>query len=102
MQATFVIKEVQLPKVMLFDNSTGQNHQVCVQEISEGQGEFVNLPNKLQAYVFNFTPKDIFEDTLDVLNVLITMYDAKGDGQANLMKKMPTEETFAENLEEHC
>ena len=25
--------------------------------------------------------KDIYEDTIDVLNVLITMYDAKGDGQ---------------------
>jgi hypothetical protein len=38
------------------------------------------LPSKLGAFLFNFTEKEIFEDTDDVLNVLITMYDSKGDG----------------------
>jgi len=59
------------------------------------------LPNHLNAYAFNFTPKDILEDTVDVLDVLITMYDAKGDGQANIMKKMPTAAKFEEFLEEY-
>ena len=40
----------------------------------------MGLPNKLGAFLFNFTDKDILEDTADVLNVLITMYDSKGDG----------------------
>jgi serine/threonine protein kinase len=39
---------------------------------------------------------------MDVLDVLITMYDSKGDGQTNLMKKMPTESNFAESLDEYC
>jgi hypothetical protein len=29
-----------------------------------------------------------------VINVLITMYDAKGDGQANIVNKMPRESQF--------
>jgi serine/threonine protein kinase len=62
----------------------------------------VNLPNQLNSFAFNFTPKDIYEDTHDVLDVLITMLDAKGDGQANLVKKMPTDKNFEENLEEQC
>jgi len=36
-----------------------------------------------------------------VLDVLITMYDSKGDGQANIMKKMPTEAKFEEFLDEY-
>ena len=51
--------------------------------------------------MFNFTPKDIFEDTVDVLNVLITMHDAKGDGQKNLVTKMPSDDQFADNLSEY-
>jgi hypothetical protein len=46
----------------------------------EGRGELRGLPNKLGAFLFNFTEQEIFEDTADVINVLITMYDSKGDG----------------------
>ena len=46
----------------------------------DGRGELQGLPNKLGAFLFNFTEQDILEDTEDVLNVLITMYDSKGDG----------------------
>lgn len=60
----------------------------------DGQAEFQGLPNQLNAFLFNFTGKDIHDDTMDVLNVLITMYDSKGDGQANLLSKMPTENEF--------
>jgi len=67
---------------------------VSVRTISPGQGEFVNLPNQLNSFTFNFTPTDIFESTHDILDCLITMLDAKGDGQANLVKKMPTDKTF--------
>ena len=40
----------------------------------------VGLPNQLKAFIFNFTDKEILEDTTDVINVLITMYDSKGNG----------------------
>lgn len=46
----------------------------------EGKGELVGLPNQLNAFIFNFSEKDIFEDPIDIINVLITMYDSKGDG----------------------
>lgn len=58
--------------------------------------ELIGLPNQLNAFLFNFTSKDIWEDTAIVINVLITMYDSKGDGQANLINKMPTENEFGE------
>ena len=53
---------------------------MTVVQIAPGQGQFEGLPNQLNAFSFNFTPKDIWEDTIDVLDVLITMYDSKGDG----------------------
>ena len=46
----------------------------------DGRGELLGLPNKLGAFLFNFTDQEILEDPDDVLNVLITMYDSKGDG----------------------
>ena len=46
----------------------------------EGKGELVGLPPQLNAFIFNFTERDIYEDTVDIINVLITMYDSKGDG----------------------
>ena len=55
----------------------------------------------MNAFLFNFTGKDIHDDTMDVLNVLITMYDSKGDGQANLLSKMPTENEFGTQLDEY-
>lgn len=67
-----------------------------VLQSEDGTAELVGLPNQLNAFIFNFTGKDIYEDTIDVINVLITMYDSKGDGQTNLMKKMPTEMQFGE------
>jgi hypothetical protein len=53
---------------------------VTLVDKGEGRGELQGLPNKLGAFMFNFTEQDILQDTDDVLNVLITMYDSKGDG----------------------
>lgn len=44
--------------------------------------------------MFNFTDKELLEDTLDVLQVLITMHDSKGNGQINIVNELPTEEEF--------
>lgn len=38
---------------------------------------------------------------MDVLHCVITMYDSKGDGQVNLLNKMPTETEFGMQLDEH-
>jgi len=46
----------------------------------------LGLPNELNSYLFNFSEKDIYEDTNDVINVLITMYDARPIN-GNLNKK---------------
>jgi serine/threonine protein kinase len=57
------------------------------------------LPSKLGAFLFNFTEKEIFEDTDDVLNVLITMYDSKGDGQKHIVNELPSAEEFKAEIE---
>lgn len=38
---------------------------------------------------------------MDVLHCVITMYDSKGDGQANLLSKMPTDVEFGTQLDEY-
>jgi hypothetical protein len=49
------------------------------------------LPKQLTAFLFNFTDKELLEDTMDVINVLITMYDSKGNGQINIINELPSE-----------
>ncbi len=49
--------------------------------------------------MFNFTDKELLEDTLDVLQVLITMHDSKGNGQINIVNELPTEEEFKEAMQ---
>ena len=61
-------------------NQDKKTYEVSLVNKGDGRGELVGLPNKLGAFLFNFTEQDILEDTEDVLNVLITMYDSKGDG----------------------
>jgi len=51
-----------------------------VVEDENGRIELKGLPTKLSAFLFNFTDKEVKEDTVDVINVLITMYDSKGNG----------------------
>lgn len=67
-----------------------------------GKAELQGLPPQLNAFVFNFTDKDIYESTIDVLHCLITMYDSKGDGQQNIINKMPRESQFLGKLEENA
>ena len=62
--------------------------------LETGKAEFEGLPNHLKAFVFNFTEKDIYDHPEDVINCLITMYDSKGDGQANIVNKLPHNSVF--------
>lgn len=39
---------------------------------------------KLSAFLFNFTDSEIVNDTVDVISVLITMYDSRGNGTINI------------------
>lgn len=98
MQATYVIKEVKDTHYFIENTQTKQVHDVRLVE-NNGVAELLGLPNQLAAFLFNFSSKDIWEDTAIVINVLITMYDSKGDGQANLINKMPTEIEFGEQLD---
>lgn len=84
-KATFKINRVEGNKYYL-KSSDGKTYDVTLVTHGEGKGELVGLPNKLSAFLFNFTEKEIYENTTDVIDVLITMYDSKGDGQANLVE----------------
>lgn len=67
-----------------------------------GKAEFEGLPAQLNAFAFNFTEKEIYEATIDVLHCLITMYEAKGDGQQNIINKMPHEQQFMSSMNENA
>lgn len=81
MQATFVISKIEDITYFITNTQSNKVHEVKLITKDEGKAELVGLPPQLNAFVFNFTEKDIYEDTVDVINVLITMYDSKGDGQ---------------------
>ena len=80
MQASFTFTLNANGKYMIKSNQDNKTYEVTLLDKGDGRGELVGLTNKLGAFLFNFTDKDILEDTADVLNVLITMYDSKGDG----------------------
>lgn len=84
-KATFKINRVEGNKYFL-KGTDGKTYEVTLVSHGEGKGELVGLPKKLNAFIFNFTEKEIYENTTDVIDVLITMYDSKGDGQANLVE----------------
>jgi len=94
MSPTFVISNREGNLYQITDTKKQVVHDVKLVIIDEGKAELVGLPPQLNAHIFNFTERDIFEDTVDVINVLITMYDAKGDGQANIVNRMPRESQF--------
>jgi hypothetical protein len=79
--ASFVIQSVNQGKFVLRSTSDGKFYHVNVIDHGDGKAELEGLPNKLGAFLLsNFTDKEILEDTTDVINVLITMYDSKGNG----------------------
>ncbi len=76
----FLIKQTRDHKV----------YEVSVVDLGGGKAELQGLPPQLSAFLFNFTDRELIEDTLDVLNVLITMYDSKGNGQVNIVNQLPS------------
>lgn len=99
MLPTFVISKIDGSLYEITNTQSKEVHEVKLVTKEEGKGELQNLPPQLNAHIFNFTQKDIYEDTEDVINVLITMYDSKGNGQANIINKMPLQSQFESNLE---
>lgn len=79
-QASFTFKKSEKGKYLIKQTSDNKTYEVTLVDKGDGRGELQGLPNKLGAFMFNFTEQDILQDTDDVLNVLITMYDSKGDG----------------------
>ena len=102
MQPTFVISKAEGTLYQITNTSDQKVHDVKLISKEEGKAELEGLPPQLNAFVYNFTEKDIYEDTVDVINVLITMYDAKGNGQANIVNKMPRQSQFLTSLDEHA
>lgn len=94
--------KVQGASYFLTNSQTGAVHEAKLVTKEIGKAELTGLPPQLNAFVFNFTEKDIYESTIDVLHCLITMYDAKGDGQQNIINKLPRESQFLDKLEENA
>lgn len=85
MVASFKIVQADPPgttnrKFVIQNQIDKKVHEVILVIESEGKASFEGLPNQLNAFIFNFTEKDIYEAPEDIIDVLITMYDSKGDG----------------------
>jgi hypothetical protein len=92
-KATYAVDRVEGSKYFIKSLEDGI-FEVSVVTIGEGKAELQGLPNKLRAWIVNYTEQDIYESPRDVIDCLITMYDSKGDGQANIVGQLPTEEQF--------
>ena len=79
MAASFIITSSEGTCFQLKETATGKIHEVSVVIQEENKGKLLGLPSQLSQFLFNFTERDIYEDTRDVLDVLITMNDAKGN-----------------------
>ena len=66
---------------LVTDTKENIDHKITVTRNEENRVEINGLPNKLGAFLINFTDKELAESTLDVINTLITMYDARGNGR---------------------
>ena len=78
----------------------GKKYDVKVVDDPNDGIDIVGLPTVLKAFMFNFTDKELKEDTEDVINVLITMYDSKGNGRINIETQLPSEKEFKEMVKE--
>lgn len=54
--------------------------------------------------MYNYNEEEIQNNPVEVLQCLLTMYDAKGNAQANIIKKLdlPSEEEFKEDASKHA
>lgn len=72
---------------------------VTIIDHGNGKADIEGLPNKLTAFLFNFTDKELMEDTIDVVNTLITMYDSRVNGHINIVNELPSEKEFKEQIQ---
>ncbi len=102
LKAPFEITRVEGATYFVTNTQTNTVHEVKLVTKDVGKAEFEGLPAQLNAFAFNFTEKEIYEATIDVLHCLITMYEAKGDGQQNIINKMPHESQFLSSMNENA
>lgn len=96
-QASYVVA-ASGAEITLTHTQTGEVTTVDV--VTDGEkSKILGLPAELSLYMFNFTDKEIAEDTLDVIRVLITMHDARHNGKLEIVHEMPTEGEFVEKME---
>ena len=47
------------------------------------KASFKGLPPKLEAFLFNYSAKDVHDNPQEVIECLITMFDARGEGDSS-------------------
>lgn len=84
----------------LKSSANGALTTLRVKRSADGKAEIKGLPAELALYMFNFTDAEIINDTVDVIRVLITMYDSRRNGQLEIVHELPTETDFLEKMEQ--
>ena len=87
---------MQAEQLIVKDTTTEKEYKVTVVHQNGANAEIKGLPVKLSAFLFNFTDSEIVNDTVDVINVLITMYDSRSNGTINIVQELPSEKEFKE------
>ena len=88
--------------ILITNKTTGEKIQIFVRANDEGKAVFENMPPELNAYLYNYVDQEKLENTLEVIMAVVTMHEAKGNADVNIVKKLklPTEEEFKDALAE--
>ena len=81
---------------MITNKTTKAKIEIKVKANEQGKAEFENLPKELNAYLYNYVDEEKISNTLEVIMSVVTMHEAKGNADVNIVKKLklPTEEDF--------
>ena len=63
----------------ILDTESLETFQVTLESKGNGKATYKGLPQKLKAFLFNYSESDIYENPAEVLDCLITMLNAKGE-----------------------
>ena len=94
---SFKVEQLSKTQFRVVDTETDQEYIANVEK--DGEVEVTGLPVQLSAFMFNFSDKELAEDTLDVINVLITMYDSGRNGRIVIQHELPSKKEFSNEFD---
>ena len=96
--------------VVIKDMKTLEEIEVAIIRNDRGEQSYLNMPQELEDFLYNYTKQEIYDDFLNVMECLTVMHAAMGgsgniaDSMVNIASpiELPTAEAFEEDLEKYA